>query len=260
MRTDYNFTQRFGSLGMTRIPSHYVRGLGFSDAEEYTGTAGQVISALPIPGAQEIGAAVSAIGGLVDKLFGWGDSTPITTLYNKVVELRLQLAEENRAAGIPDAFQIPPGMDATNEGQLETLALVVVNDYLHKVPSITSSMDTSYEVQHDTLGVKLWPAYVHEARDDLYKTIAWLANQLGIANISDTNMALETPPPQTVMQVSPPSNYISPPATETDPNTIYTPPSQPISPAAPSTPTISPMLLIGGGFGVVLLAMMLSRG
>lgn len=260
MRTDYNFTQRFGSLGMTRIPSHYMRGLGFSDAEEYTGPVGEAISAIPIPGAQQIGAAITAIGGLVDKLFGWGDTTPITTLYNKVVELRLQLAEENRAAGIPDTFQIPAGLDDTNEGELESLALVVVNDYLKMVPDFNSSMDTSLTLQH-TWAPKLWSAYVHNARDDLYKTIAWLANKLGIANIADTNTALTTPPPQTVMQVSPPVDYISPPAGETDPNSVYTPPApQPNAPASPTTPTVSPMLLIGGGFGVVLLAMMLSRG
>lgn len=195
---------------------------------------------IPIPGAGQV---VGAIMQIMNSVFGWGDSTPLDTLYDTVVELRLQLAEANRVRGIDDTFHIPTGIDTSNQGELETLGLAVVNDILHKVPSVHLSDDTSYQIQHDQLGPKLWPAYVHEARADLYKAIAALKSELGTAQIGATNTQLTTPPP-------PPPGY-------TDSSQSGEQPGQTSTTSASMFPSINwqadmPYILAGAGFLLLL--------
>lgn len=164
---------------------------GGSDTPVIEGGVQAAANFVPIPG---FGQAVGAVMSILNNVFGWGDSTPLDTLYDAVVELRLQLAEANHMRGITDTFHIPTGLDTSNAGEIETLGLAIVNDVLHKVPSVHLTDDTTLQIQHDDLGPKLWPAYVHEARADLYKAIAALKSEVGIGSNVATETQMTEPP------------------------------------------------------------------
>lgn len=250
MLYDYNLIQRHikkdnaGKLWLA-MP---VQNSSLGDATQYGVEAGTVISMLPIPGAQIVGPIIGAISSMLDSVFGWGDTTPMTTLNNEVVQMRLQIADLHKQMGIPDTFEIPPGMDPSNEGEMETLSLVIANDFIKRVPSITLSQDVSWQVQHDDLGTKLWPAYVHTERADMYKTLAALKAQLQTLETQAGNAVLTTPtslPPVTSSMQSTQQIPVSPSTPQ--------PSSTPASTTASLAP-LTPFLLLAGA-GILLMTM-----
>ena len=150
-------------------------GLGQSDTQPIEQGISAVAQFVPIPG---FGQVVSAVESILNTVFGWGDPTPIEDLYSKVIQLRVQLADVNHQMGIPDDFHIPPGVTTnTNGGGWNVLALFIVNDYLHGVPSETLADDVDWNYEH-VHGQELINHYNPEVRDDLYKTIKLLANAI----------------------------------------------------------------------------------
>lgn len=148
---------------------------GGSDTPLIEGGVQTVANFIPIPG---VGQAVGAIMSIMNKVFGWGDPTPEHELLMDVISLRERIAQQNIAAGVPDDFHIPTGLDVSNPDELDSFALVIVNDVLKKIPSLTLANDTTLQIQHDDYSPKLWPAYVHEERADLYKVLNLLKSQV----------------------------------------------------------------------------------
>lgn len=163
----YKYTRSLDGLGSD--PS------GGSDTPLIEGGVQTVANFIPIPGVAQ---AVGAIMSIMNKLFGWGDPTPEHELLMDVISLRERIAQQNIAAGVPDDFHIPSGLDVSNPDELDSFALVIVNDVLKKIPSLTLAGDTSLQIQHDDYSPKLWPAYVHEERADLYKVLNLLKSQV----------------------------------------------------------------------------------
>jgi hypothetical protein len=164
------YTDRHSGLnGLGADPS------GGSDTPVIEGGVQTVANFIPIPG---VGQAVGAIMAIMNKVFGWGDPTPEHELLMDVISLRERIAQQNIAAGVPDDFHIPTGLDVSNPDELDSFALVIVNDVLKKIPSLTLAGDTSLQIQHDDYSPKLWPAYVHEERADLYKVLNLLKGQV----------------------------------------------------------------------------------
>ena len=109
-----------------------LEGLGMSSIEQNKGVISTALNAVP-----GIGPILSTVFNLAEGIFGGGDPTPLQHYRELIVQARLQLAQMHHALGMVDAFTLPMGFTGT-ENETADLAILVMNDILKRVPSVSA--------------------------------------------------------------------------------------------------------------------------
>lgn len=247
-------TQHSSYNSIRYLNKNGLSGLGTSSAEEYTQPA--AMAAQFIPGVGQIASVVLSVGGkLLDSLFGWGDPNSQHDLSVQIVNGRIALANLRHQLGIADEFEIPPDFDISDDKDVANLSMIIVNEYLKKLP-----MDLQHATQVDFVANKstvdsgtygtanfveeVWKAYPSSGeRQDKYTTISHLKSDIEAAQGQET-IAYQTPPPVNSI----PMQSLAAPGTTAP---VQSSTQMPVMPSS--------TLLIAGGVGLVLLVLLAAK-
>lgn len=241
-------------------------GLGETTFDQNKGLIQAGLSQIPY-----VGPILSAIAGSLDSVFGWGDPNSIADLMAALVQSRLALAVARHQAGIEEDFHLPPGYDGS-ESESADLGMVIINEYLHKVPTTdddealaaTWTDGTNLNIPGHPVGA-IWTAYPSsEQRSDAYKVLGMIKADLTSLQTENANAILTGSSPYPLPTSSSAPSALAPPlpAPLSASSSPATSSSSSLPPATASSPAPAPnqvaslenMAPLAIGAGVVMLS------
>lgn len=239
-------------------------GLGETTFDQNKGLIQFGLSQIPY-----VGPALSAVAGLLDPLFGWGDPNSQDDLYTQIINGRIQLAEMRKQLGIADWFEIPPGYDGDSDERAD-LGTLIVNEYLHRLPLTVSEDLDEGDWSGGNTGIaaisgnpnhELWQKYLtSDRRQDNYNVLAALKSDVQKLQTQAASMMLSAPvPPPAPMPL--PAPMPSPAPASSSGTVSQGSGAQPTQDPAPvqvaSLETAGPWIL-GGGVAMLALFAVIS--